>query len=335
MVSVIIPAHNAEKTIERAVVSAAQLLSDSEIIVVENGSEDATQAVVKKLQKEIRNLILIFSDSGVSKARNAGLACASGEWILFLDADDYLEKEAGPVLNKCAADRSADLWLFGHHAGSRERSVTDGGQEEIYPAGRITEARVRMLHDPTRYMQVWGKLFQHSIIRKENLKFDEQLTLSEDSDFTLRYTRFCKKICFSPCVMYHYSVDNVSAMRQYDGTKAQRYVRAMQETGKKMEGEEDEIRDAFRRYVLMHMNIAMVREIFAEGNRSSAAQKREQMAALAGTDVFAEAIADTKAGECRNLRMLPILFLKKHLYRPAALIYRARVRQNARRQIRG
>ena len=94
-VSVIIPAHNAESYISRSVCSVLeQSYSDFEVIIVENGSTDRTMEICKQLSEKDRRIRVCQSEKGVSNARNKGLDLACGEWIFFLDADDWLEKES-------------------------------------------------------------------------------------------------------------------------------------------------------------------------------------------------------------------------------------------------
>ena len=93
LISYIIPAYNAADTLERAVESITHTcnMEKYEILIVENGSTDYTNSVALKLiQKYGENIKLIHSEKGVSRARNEGLKNARGEWIVFVDADDYI-----------------------------------------------------------------------------------------------------------------------------------------------------------------------------------------------------------------------------------------------------
>lgn len=332
MISFIIPAYNAQNTIERAVTGIADYVQDSEIIVVENGSTDNTTEIVERLQESYKNVRLIHSEKGVSKARNAALDIAAGEWVAFVDADDYLEQHRVDELNTNATEMTVDLWVYGHCAGKKEKGVTNENTAEVFTEESIEDARVRMLENPTRYMQVWAKLFKNSVIQENKLRFNERLRLSEDSDFTLRYSRVCKKICFSPAVIYHYSVDACSTMRSYDGEKAKLYVQAMKETGKSVAEESEKIKNAFQKYILIHMNIAMVREIFAVAIKRSAKARLADMNVLIKESVFKQAILGTSIKECLVPRMLPIFFLKLHLNVLAAGMYTLRAAQNAKRE---
>lgn len=333
MISVIIPAHNAEQTIERAILSAVSQIPDSEIIVVLNGCTDQTEIVAEQLAKEHASVRVLHSEKGVSRARNAGIRASEGEWMMFLDADDWFEEQTGAVIRKYLADPSADLWLFGHKTDNEERSVTDGPEMTGFSGDEIETIRVRMLENPTRYMQVWAKIFRTSLMKEQGLFFHEDLALSEDSDFTFRYSRYCSKICLCPESIYHYALDNASTMRTYDGTKVQKYADAMKETGEAAREETAAIQHAFRKYVLMHMNIAMVREVFAcDRTDISRREQMIQMKQTAAQPVFREAIEKTKASECFSLRMAPVLFLKMHLYGLTGLMYRVRAKQNAKKE---
>lgn len=333
MITVIIPAYNAAKTIKRAVLSAVREIPDSEIIVVENGSSDNTSELVLELADAYKNVFLRHSEKGVSAARNIGIDCANGEWIVFLDADDYFETDIHQTITDSISDLATDLWLFGHIAGREKRGVTDSDTVQCFSQNDISQARVMMLENPTRFMEVWGKIFKSSLIRENNIRFNELLSLSEDSDFTLKYTRYCKRICFSPSYIYHYSLDDSSVMRTKDGTKVKKYVLAMNETKKELEIEPEEIKLAFRKYVLMHMNIAMVREIFVvTGVDQKWKEKKATMISTTMEPVFYDAIQDTKIKECFSLRMLPVLLIKLHFWELAAKVYDVRAKQNAKRE---
>ena len=140
-ISVIIPAHNAEKTLKRAVESvlaamktveedaviASRLQAEDsekplfEILIIENGSEDATEFTARRLEAESDGRVrLLKSEKGVSNARNRGLEEACGEWILFLDADDYLLEGAGAVLRDALHFTGTDLIVCSYEAGGQQ-----------------------------------------------------------------------------------------------------------------------------------------------------------------------------------------------------------------------
>ena len=198
LLSIIIPAHNAASTLERLIKSIPISDDNIEVIIIENGSQDNTFEIAQRLANRHRCIRVLQSEKGVSAARNEGLKCAKGKWIAFADADDWFMPEA---LSEITEHTSADLTLFGYETGKNNRCVDSSGQN--YFRGKECEiARVRMIENPTLYMQVWSKIFSSDIIRRNNLQFDTRLSFSEDSDFTLRYTKYCKSIYFSAKRVY-------------------------------------------------------------------------------------------------------------------------------------
>lgn len=330
--SVIIPAHNAASTIKRTVDSIPKDCNlTCEILIVENQSDDNTSQTVEILaNKDPRIQLLTADKKGVSYARNLGLKAATGDWVMFLDADDCLLDGVGPILTDTIRNSKADLVLFSFEAGNIRKYVLSESGERT--SRDVEHVRIQMLSDPTRYMQVWSKLFRKSLITDNHICFDENLTVAEDSDFTFRFTRYCKSITLSHDLVYHYSVDSPSVMRTYDGTKAAAYLDAMR-AGEKIAAEETPaIQHAFTRYVLMHLNIVMVRDVFCRENPDSFSEKIGDMRALLREDSFQKAIGDCQISECRNLRMSAILCLKLHWYRAAGLIFQIRASQNSRRE---
>ena len=110
-ISVIIPAYNAERWIEEACRSVLkQTLTNWELIVVDDGSDDRTYEIVGKLTEKNPSIILIHTkNSGVSKARNQGIVEATGEYVIFLDADDRLAPKALEVLYQAITEHQADM----------------------------------------------------------------------------------------------------------------------------------------------------------------------------------------------------------------------------------
>ncbi len=337
-ISFIIPAYNAEKTINRCIKSILDGISDNlqlqhiEVIIVENGSNDETSSIVESLALQFSQVKLIHSGKGVSIARNAGLDVAIGDYIAFVDADDYLDSDGLQLFYRDIKDKTVDLFLYGHFSGKEIRKITDKNAPELYTGKKIEFCRVKMLENPTKYMQVWAKLFKKSIIVENDIRFNERLHLAEDSDFTLRYTKFCKKIIFLPQNIYHYTLNPTSTMRIYDGNKIKRYIVSMEQTALMMIYESKNLQYAFQKYILIHMNIAMVREIFVKSNTDSYINKYNKMSKLSKESIFREAILRVSINECFKLRFLPIFFFKIHLSMVSSFLYFIRAEQNARKE---
>lgn len=332
--SVIIPAHNAGKFLERCVNSIVlekhQL--NMEVLIIENGSSDNTAEVARTLEEKYDYVHLVYSETGVSNARNTGINKASGDWIFFLDADDFLPAGVVSVLEQDMADQSVDLYLYSYEKGDSIVSVSDGSGRRVYEGSEIENCRVMMLENPTRCMAVWGKLFKKDVILRHSLKFKKNLRLAEDSDYLIRYTMYCEKIVFCRDIMYHYSTEPASAMRTYDGRKTQEYVKSLLDTEKFIETDSERIQKAYKIYVLMHLNVIMVREVFYVGNPESFANKVRRMRNILNMEIFYKALTNLPVTACKSGRMLPILLLKCRMYGLCGLVYQMRARQNQKRE---
>lgn len=323
-ISIVIPAHNAEKTVLRAIRSIHDSLSGMipyEVIVVENGSTDLTWNVLKNQQ--IERIKLLRSSAGVSNARNIGMAAADGKWLMFVDADDMLETGCGKYLKE-QVERDMDLCLFGYSKG--KQSVFP----ELKNGETVEQIRVKMLEFPTKYMTVWAKLFRRDIIEKNRLEFDDDLRLSEDSDFVARYTKYCRKIICCERLLYCYEANADSVMHVFDGRKLLDYAKAMEVTQKKLIDESEPIKNAYWQYVLTHFHVAMVNEVFSTANKRSLLQKNLDMKKAAMMPIFRKSIQKTKGQEQSKANRILGALLRKKCYLCAAGIYEARALQKGR-----
>lgn len=336
--SFIIPAYNAEDNLKKCVESIILNNIDDkydnkiEILIIENGSTDMTMEIAQTIKQQDERVRVYNSPKGVSKARNVGLKVARGDYIVFIDADDQLKKNSINLMFENLNSDFADLWLYGHMAGEDERRITEKNIKEVYVKNNMQDGMKRMTQNPTRYMQVWGKIFRRSIIDKYNISFNEKMKLSEDSDFTLRYISKCEKIIFMPDVIYYYSLNIESTMRTYDESKVDQYIMAMEETAKYVRNDKNIDEASFEKYILMHFNIAMVREVFVKQNSNSLRNKMNKMSEVIHNPVFYQALKHTKIKECKSLRMLPVLLIKIHMKHVAAVIYIIRANLNAKKE---
>ncbi len=330
--SVIIPAYNAANSIETLIRSFDFQKSDpAEILVIENGSTDRTAEIVSKLAEELPFVRLLHSEKGISNARNKGLDHASGDWVVFADADDQMLPDAKNILLHDLRV-GYDFILYGYHAGQKIKSVNDADGNQYRGKQACRLARQRMLENPTLYMTVWGKLFSNKIIQEHQIRFNPEIRFSEDGDFNIKYCHYCEAILFSQHMIYQYNLNPASVMRTFQGDKSAQYLAAMQMTQDSIKGEPEALQNAFWIYVLMHFNIAMVREVFATANPADWEKKISSMKSLSEETIFREAFSAVPLQSCRNARMMPIILMKLHCYQLAGLLFRTKARLNDRQE---
>ena len=182
LVSVIIPSFNAENYIEECVDSVlGQSLKDFELIVVDDGSTDGTVNLVKSIQDQRLSLIEA-TRANAGRARNLGMAKATGKYLYFLDADDYIAADCLLKLTNCAETNSADVVVCkSHYLDDITKTVSP---LDFSMVG--VETDVLMTGDtlPSRPFQSfvgwpWDKLFRRDYIRELGIQFQEQRTSND------------------------------------------------------------------------------------------------------------------------------------------------------------
>lgn len=212
-VSVIIPAFNAAESVRNAVDGLLkQDYQDLEVILVDDGSTDGTGQVCDVLAAMHGNVHVIHkSNGGVSSARNVGLQAASGEYVMFLDADDVLKPD---TLMKMT-DTDADLVMGGFE------KVSDGRVTEVnvppFMKDYIGNGEIcRFLDDNIGEKDCFllnsscFKLYRRSLIAAHSHRFDEGLRYGEDKIFVFGFLRFVRSVCTIPEVVYEYRIQKES-----------------------------------------------------------------------------------------------------------------------------
>ncbi len=194
--SVIIPVYNSEKTIKRCVESITlQNRHDVEIIIINDGSTDETESICKTLQTQYHNLIYIYKENGgVSSARNSGLSVANGEFVMFVDSDDYVDIKCFDTIDKYTKT-NADFYQFGFSI------VANGLVKETQ---EFSECAVNTLNEKEAFISEgivtrsinspWAKIYKRKIIDEINLRFCEELSVGEDLTFVFSFLLSAKKI---------------------------------------------------------------------------------------------------------------------------------------------
>lgn len=330
--SVIIPAYNASKTLERAVLSVLNNLNslfEIEILIVENGSTDNTSKIIEKLcLKFPGEIIFLQSEKGVSNARNLGIRHSSGEWITFLDSDDYLTKNALEDFF-AVSDSDADI-IAGNFLKGNSNQVLYS-QKKKYSKDEYMEFVNHLISNPTKYMTVWGKFYKKSVISKNFIEFDNKMMLSEDSDFLISVFLNSSTLLTLPKTLYVYSIDNVSTTRSYHSRKLNNYIESLNITFQKYRDGERVNPKALSYYFLMNLNVLIVKEIMSSANKVSFLQKTNTIRMVCENEIFVDSLCKVKMKECLKPRLLPIMLMKLKLYSVAGIIYRCRAIFNERK----
>ncbi len=207
MVSVLIPAYNAEKTIHRCLDSIlAQTYCDIEVIIVNDGSKDSTLAELQVYEKKDERVKVIDQlNCGVAAARNTALDNARGAYILYVDADDWIEPNMVERLLKLVGD--GDIVFCGNdNADNSDRVMcVDKTKTEIWDQQR--QMLEFMKHKRMTGM-LWNKLIRRSIT--DGCWFNEKTGYGEDAEFLWKIIKKSRKMVVTNEVLYHHVLEDTS-----------------------------------------------------------------------------------------------------------------------------
>jgi len=206
------PVYNAEKYLERSLNSLVKqtIFEKLQIIIVDDGSEDNSLNIANCFKAKYSNLFVIpVLHGGVSNARNLGLEKASGEYISFVDADDWVDQDCYERLYDMAIQAGTDIVIVGYYIstdkGDTHRiSITDVASKKSQR--EIVKELLGEKIDGSCY----DKLFKKNIL--ENISFNKEITLAEDRLYVFVAVLAARSFFVSPEVFYHYYQNSNSLM---------------------------------------------------------------------------------------------------------------------------
>lgn len=209
LVSIIVPVFNVEKYLKEALESVVnQTYKNIEIICVNDGSTDNSMQILEEyIAKDTRIRILTQQNKGLSAARNTGLKEANGEYIYFLDSDDYFDLE---VVEKTVNLFTNEIDIISFNL-EKIYEIEQRHEKRVYPDNLKGEHKVSPEIFEIIFEESPRNVFKNSLIKKYNIKYAENL-IFEDNSFILNYLSVSDKIYILPESLYRYRIRPNSIM---------------------------------------------------------------------------------------------------------------------------
>ena len=229
LISVIVPIYNSEKYLEQCIESIInQKYSNLEIILVNDGSVDGSLKICEKYaKKDNRIKVIDKKNEGVSVARNVGMEVSSGQWISFIDSDDWIDPDMFKKILAKSKDDDFDVIMCNCYINKNNNEHNNqslSSEDLIFNKEDIHILQRKFLWRGIKEYRpyVWGlgapwcKLYSSKLIKENNIRFVPGLTRNEDGLFNLYILEYSKKICYLPDCYYHYRVlsESLSHRRQ-------------------------------------------------------------------------------------------------------------------------
>lgn len=206
MISIIVPVYNVRPYLEQCVRSIiAQTYQDWECILVDDGSTDGSGELCDKLVLEDERLKVIHQDNqGVSVARNCGIGDSKGEYICFIDSDDWVEADYLTHLLSVMTEKETDMAVTGaRHESSKPENHAPQEFFRLKIDSKYTDLfieHVSLFYGPCSI------LYKSSIIKSNSIAFPKGLSFGEDTTFVFSYLRHVRDVVLAPYADYHYRI---------------------------------------------------------------------------------------------------------------------------------
>lgn len=309
--SIIVPVYNAAMYLRQCVESIlSQSYKDFELILVDDGSGDPSPRICDEYGKQYENVRVVHvPNGGASKARNIGLKASLGEFIWFVDADDWIEKD---FLNSINWATMPDILFFGfrkYNRGKNEVNRIRADFKDYYDKEQIGYELNKLFRSKELYFGfTWNKIFRRRIIDEYNLCFREELIIKEDEVFTLEFCRRVSSLGISPAVPYNYRIVDTSLSHSVKGNKNMLQLATFLEAELDASEYPEELRKSFKLAILNYYFSALIE------NRDSGKLKDDQIGAYV-TYVCRNKEIIKQSKKARILSLIPTNFLKKRFVR--------------------
>ncbi len=230
LLSIIVPVYNVEEYLERCVKSIlAQTYKNIEVILIDNGSTDESGKICDRMAQSDARVIVYHKPHGnISTARNKGLELAQGQWIGFVDSDDWIEADMYQCMLEKLQKEQAQMVVCGFCKENISGTKKITNDKRISKSSFTGEKALEYAFIRDSYRNfcayVWNKVFCAELL--EGQKFDEEIQSCEDVEYFARVTANGKKVCYVDNVLYHYTEREDSSWKVYRYEKRMTVLKA-------------------------------------------------------------------------------------------------------------
>ena len=207
LVSIIIPVYNAAPYLAACLESVRrQRYENIEILLINDGSSDSSPHICEMYARvDPRIRVVDKPNGGVSSSRNLAMEQARGEYLQFVDSDDWIDRNASRLLVERALETEADLVISHFCRVSGDKITVSGFLNQYNGMGQHEFAR-RLMEEPASfyYGVMWNKLYKKAIIAEHHIRCSENLRWSEDFLFNLEYIRYAERFAALETPIYYY-----------------------------------------------------------------------------------------------------------------------------------
>jgi len=206
-ISVIVPAFNVQDYVNKCIQSILnQSYTNMEIIIINDGSTDDTLSLIKNFEYDTRVKVINQANAGVSAARNAGIDAATGDYLAFVDSDDYIEPDMYEKLVDAVIQNNADMAVCNYNMIFPDKIIKQYSKinnQTIDVQADVYSYFVNYCACPKPNNYIVTRLYKTDVVKNSNVRF-EKYSLGDDTLFNFKLLPYTNKVTFIPHGLYNY-----------------------------------------------------------------------------------------------------------------------------------
>lgn len=303
LISFVVPVYNAERTLHDCVRSLIkQTFGNIEIILVNNCSTDESLGKCNELAKEDERVKVVdIAEKGVSAARNRGIELATGEYVAFVDADDWIDPNVCKLFADLNAKHNYDLFCYSaqyHKKGKTTTTYLFGKDIELLSQNQKEELQIKVFAPQAPYFKyktntrfagsAWGKFYKREILQKKNLRFATETIISEDVLFNTLSLDYFYRIGYTKRCFYHYEQSVGSAQNRYRPNSDKYFMFVIERIQEWLlnTGKDQRFVDAANCLFVHYLFGALKEDLFHKDNKRSYTEKSNKLKKILSDDIW-------------------------------------------------
>ena len=321
--SVIVPVYNTKKEYLRTCMESllfGQNITEYEVIAVNDGSTNGCEEILEEYACDNDKLVYINQENGgTSVARNTGISNAKGEYILFVDADDYVSPDMLKTVYEAMMQRNTDILFFGYatkYTNKEMKRVLGKPDPSLWNRDTLELAILKgnPALGPVEVGAPWGKLIKSSVIKENGLRYTEGLIKGQDTVFMLSVFEHCTSFSYLPYLGYHYRISGGSVSRRYNPAIVEIMEKTLGAYSDFVEkyGKGDEFADAVRqKYCKVMLGEYLELNYLHKDNKKTLKERENDFLCVVERDPYREVIGRTDQSKMGMIQKVYITLLKK------------------------
>lgn len=328
-VSIIVPVYNVEKCMLIQCFDSIldQTYKNIELIIVDDGSNRDIADLCDEYRASHSHFdikVIHNENGGASIARNTGIDISTGEYITFVDADDWIDDDYIEQLHNKIVKLNADIVMCSRVLEFKSNSKRDPFFDQDIIFDNQNKRNLIRKSITTGVAGTWCKLYKSTFLKKNNLKYDENLRRTQDIIFNLYAFQAADIIGYFNISIYHYRMQNKSITKKYNSNADTVLTRAAIEfrnfADKFYAGDQDILQDVYYKCLII-LNEILKLKFFNSNYQKKRKYKYDKIEYLLSTAVYSEAIRKINSKRVGGLMKLRIFFIKKRFYTLLELFY--------------